>query len=143
MRDEMSLDPYYQTCSRANAECQGRITWEHVWIYAGKQVNEIWAIIPLCEYHHSVNWHQDGHGLNKKINEAISLARATVEDLKKYPTKTWLLLIREAITTSEKHVIGSSSEGITSSLRKLITQFSHPEERSTKSATSSGPTASQ
>lgn len=75
----MSEDPYYKACARLNDDCSGRITWEHAWIYAGRQINERWAIIPLCWYHHL------GDGMNKRENQRISLARASEEDLKKYP----------------------------------------------------------
>jgi hypothetical protein len=84
LRDDMASDPYYETCARASeGGCRGRITWEHALIYAGRQINEKWAIIPLCVYHHL------GEGLNKRTNERIAVARATEEDLKKYPRKNW------------------------------------------------------
>ena len=75
LRDEMSDDQYYKTCSRASFECKGRITWEHSIIFAGRQLNEKWAIIPLCVFHHL------GPGLVKEINEMIALNRATDEQL--------------------------------------------------------------
>jgi hypothetical protein len=81
----MANDPYYSICSRRNHECSGRITWEHCFIYGGRQIQEKWAIIPLCEYHHL------GVGLNKRINERIAIERATSEDLAKYPRKDWNL----------------------------------------------------
>jgi hypothetical protein len=57
--------------------------WEHAFIYAGKQINEKWAIIPLCVYHHL------GEGLVKNENQRIALERATPEDLAKYPNFDW------------------------------------------------------
>ena len=83
LRKEMSEDEYYTRCVRANFECSGRVTWEHAWIYGGRQIQEKWAIIPLCVFHHL------GAGLNKKENQKISLLRATEEDLLKYPKKDW------------------------------------------------------
>lgn len=83
LRQEMADDIYYKTCARADEDCEGRITWEHAFIYAGKQINEKWAIIPLCVYHHL------GDGLDKRKNEAIALARATLGDVMKYPRKNW------------------------------------------------------
>lgn len=83
LRDEIALDPYYQTCCRKNRECAGRITWEHAFIYGGKQINEKWAILPLCIYHHL------GEGLKKRLNERIAVARATPEELAKYPRRDW------------------------------------------------------
>tara|TARA_R110000868_G_scaffold276331_1_gene535984 strand:+ start:490 stop:819 length:330 start_codon:yes stop_codon:yes gene_type:complete len=84
LREEMHNDQYYESCCRKNTECQGRITWEHTLIYGGKQINEKWAIIPLCEYHHAVNKFQDGGDLRKEINVWIALNRASNEELRKY-----------------------------------------------------------
>lgn len=64
-------------------ECEGRITIEHAFTYAGKQINELWALIPLCEYHHL------GEGLIKRENQRIAVARATDEELSKYPRINW------------------------------------------------------
>lgn len=77
-------DPYYKVCARRGLDCSGRITMEHSLIYAGRQIDEVWAIIPLCVYHHL------GEGLNKELNQYISLQRATKEDLAKYPRKNWV-----------------------------------------------------
>ncbi len=84
LRKQLASDPFYKFCARGGLHshtCNGRITWEHAIIYAGKQVQERWAIIPLCEKAHSVNKHQDGGDLNKNINEWIALNRASGEDL--------------------------------------------------------------
>lgn len=81
--DDMLSDPYYKRCARQNCECNGRITLEHAFIYAGRQINEKWAIIPLCWYHHL------GTGLVKDINQWIALSRATPEELAKYPRGGW------------------------------------------------------
>ena len=86
LRERMAADPYYKGCARADFECRGRITWEHAFTYAGKQINEFWAIIPLCEYHHL------GEGLNKAVNQIIAARRATKEDRKKYPHINWAYL---------------------------------------------------
>lgn len=91
MRREMAEMPFYKLCAlRSEHECAGinggpiyRITWEHAMIYAGSKVNEIWAIIPLCEWSHL------GKGLNKEKNQWIALCRATDEDLAKYPKSDW------------------------------------------------------
>lgn len=81
LRKIISEDPYYRICARwKDGSCNGRITIEHALIYGGRQVNEIWALIPLCWYHHL------GDGLEKLKNQFIALSRATAEDLKKYPT---------------------------------------------------------
>jgi hypothetical protein len=83
MRKTMDADPYYHKCARRSGECEGRITWEHALIYAGKQVNEPWAIVPLCVYHHL------GPGMIKELNEYLAIRRATEADLAKYPRAQW------------------------------------------------------
>lgn len=70
-------------------ECRGRSTMEHVWRYAGRQIDEKWAIIRLCEWAHSVGPYLDRGILDKRINEWISLRHATLDDLEKYPAKDW------------------------------------------------------
>ena len=83
-------------CARAkDGSCKGRITWEHALTYAGKQIDEVWAIIKLCEYHHAVNTYQDMGALNKKVNVWIALNRATDDELRKYSKAIDLIKRRE------------------------------------------------
>ena len=78
-------DSYYSKCARHKENsCRGRITFEHTHIYSGKQIQEKWAIIPLCSYHHAVNEYQDCGDLKKELNQAIALCRATDVELTKY-----------------------------------------------------------
>ncbi len=85
-RKIISEDPYYKTCARkADGGCWGRITIEHVFIYAGRQISELWNYLPLCWFHHLAE------GLDKRKNERIAISRATPEDLAKYPRKNWKL----------------------------------------------------
>jgi hypothetical protein len=73
-----------QICARnAENDCQGRLTWEHAIIHAGRQLDEAWAIIILCEYHHAVNNFQDRGDLKKELNVYYALNQATDEELKK------------------------------------------------------------
>lgn len=81
----MASDPYYDRCCMAfRGDCDGRITWEHTLIFANKQINEKWAIIPLCEFHHAVGQHQDAGGLKKDMNVWVALNRATDNELLPY-----------------------------------------------------------
>lgn len=84
VKQKILQDKFYTKCARHGSECKGRITWEHTLIYAGKQIDEVWAIIPLCEYHHAVNTYQDSGDLRKEVNVWIALNRATDDDLIKY-----------------------------------------------------------
>lgn len=82
LREEMANDPYYKICARCDeGNCDGRITFEHALIFAGKQVNKKWAIIPICEFHHSIGKYQDGGSLNKEKHAWIALNRATEDEL--------------------------------------------------------------
>ena len=94
MREEMANDPYYQSCARNvllhDHICQGRITWEHSMYYAGKKIQEKWAIIPLCEYAHSVGPFMDGGILNKEINRWIALNRADDNELMVFPKANFI-----------------------------------------------------
>lgn len=84
MRDEMDADSFYHQCVRSKeGGCSGRITWEHTFIYAGKQINEKWAIVPLCWFHHL------GNGLVKWIGQWVAVNRMTEEDERKYPRVDW------------------------------------------------------
>ncbi len=70
-------------CMRADeGNCQGRITKEHAIIYAGKQLQDEWSILDICEYHHGVNNFQDRGNLNKEKHVWIALNRAPEERLK-------------------------------------------------------------
>src|SRR3990167_1326227 len=87
LRQQLANDPYYSKCARFDEECSGRITWELAFTYAGRQINEKWSIIPLCEYHHL------GGGLDKNYNRYLALKRATPEELAQYPREHWEQLL--------------------------------------------------
>lgn len=68
-------------------ECGGRVTWEHPFLFRNKELQEPWAVVPICEKAHSVGaWQTRGGIMNKEMNRAIALSRATDADLRKYPT---------------------------------------------------------
>ncbi len=81
----MASKPFYKVCARRallkDHECGANplngqlIEWEHAIIFAGKQLNEEWAIVPICYYSHR------GGGLVKEINVWIALNRATDAEL--------------------------------------------------------------
>lgn len=83
LREELEADPGYKICARLGSDCSGRITFEHAEMYRGRQIQEIWNIVPLCVYHHL------GEGLNKRWNKDYAMNRATEEDKKKYPKLKW------------------------------------------------------
>lgn len=85
LRKQLAADPEYQVCSLYGYhECGGRITWEHAIIYAGRQVQERWAIIPLCARGQEVDQYQDDRTMNKQMNRWVALNRASDEDLARF-----------------------------------------------------------
>lgn len=90
LRRQLSSDPYYKTCALKHAipdhVCEGRVTWEHAIIYAGRQVQERWAIVPICERYHL------GDKFIKDIGVWIAFNRATLSELEAFPRgyKAWL-----------------------------------------------------
>lgn len=64
-------------CMRASeGNCAGRLTKEHALYYAGKQIQEDWAILDICEFHHAVGPYQGGGDLQKEKHTWIALSRA-------------------------------------------------------------------
>lgn len=51
IRDVLELDPFMWSCIMAH-ECEGKVQWHHAFTYAGKRINELWSLLPLCAKHH-------------------------------------------------------------------------------------------
>lgn len=84
----LEADPFYHRCARRDAlldhECQGDpvrgaygrvVEWEHALIYANRQVQKRYAIVPLCW------WAHRGPGQDKELAVWIAVNRATDEEL--------------------------------------------------------------
>lgn len=83
LRRELNNDPLMHDCILTGLDCIGKIEWHHVFTYTGKQIQEKWNILPLCEYHHR------GPGFDNELFQLIALERATKKDLDKYPRCPW------------------------------------------------------
>lgn len=89
LRQEMAEDSYYKKCCITGSITN--IQWHHNLIYAGRQVNEKWCILPLSkEMHDMVHL-----PYNKSRCDWIMLNRATDEELKKYSKVVDLLKRKE------------------------------------------------
>ena len=82
MREEISNDPFMKRCCITGSPL---VSWEHCFNYAGRQINEPWAIVPLRR---DLNTSHPPKRV-KEMCQLISLNRATKEDLAKYPKKNW------------------------------------------------------
>lgn len=91
MREEIASDPFMKRCCLWSGVCEGRIEWHHNLIFAGKQVNERWAILPLCTFHH------DRIAYNKGRVDHIMLNRATDDELKRYSKAIDYISLREQL----------------------------------------------
>lgn len=89
VKDILLADPFMKKCC-IGGMCEGRIEFHHVWIYAGRQIDEVWAIMPACHFHHS----KASNPIIKAKFEAASLKRVADGDLLKYPKKDWAQIKR-------------------------------------------------
>ena len=87
LRADLAVDPSMRRCILDDEDCIGRVQFHHVWTYAGKQIQERFAIVPLCAMHHENEVH-----FRDQIR-ALSLARATEAELARYPKVDWFQLI--------------------------------------------------
>lgn len=89
LREEMAIDPRRLLCSFKGIlghECGGRITREHAMYYAGKKIQERWAIIFLCAKGHGVDEYQDHPGqVSKEMRQWVALNQATLADFARFP----------------------------------------------------------
>lgn len=61
MRDQLGADPFMKSCIVANG-CAGRVEFDHSFSYAGRRINELWAILPVCTKHN--------HGVTREVQAA-------------------------------------------------------------------------
>ena len=87
LRKQLSEDPEYKVCIIKDqiqyGQCHGKITFQHALMYAGRQIQERFAILPMCVRHHLGDLH------NQRRDEIIAMRRATEEDKLKYPRLQW------------------------------------------------------
>ena len=91
---EMQEDPFYKRCCMTGAT-NVKIEWHHNLIFAGRQVNEKWCILPLSkEMHDMVHL-----PYNKSYCDWVMLNRATHEELKRYSKAIDLIKRRDYLNT--------------------------------------------
>jgi hypothetical protein len=98
----MGDDPFYHRCcltgggrKTENRFDQERIEWHHNFIYAGKQVQEKWCILPIVK-----RLHDQMVGEVKDRCDWIMLNRATDDELAKFDRAD---LIRKRERLNEKY----------------------------------------
>lgn len=93
LREEMAGDPFYKRCC-VTGEI-GKIEWHHNLIYAGKQVQEKWCILPLTYHIHRI---ADDKLVRERL-DWIMLNRATDDELRRYSKAVDLLAKRDRLNT--------------------------------------------
>lgn len=79
LREKMAADPFMKKCCITGSRSE-KIDWHHNLIFAGRQVNEDWAILPLAR---SVHDRISDPAIKEKC-DWIMLNRATDEQLRPY-----------------------------------------------------------
>lgn len=92
MREEIAGDPFMKRCC-VTGRTNGKIEWHHNLIFAGRQVNQTWAILPLSEAVHIQARHTDV----KERLDWIMLNRATDEQLSEYSKAEDLITKRQKL----------------------------------------------
>lgn len=88
----MEADPFYKRCAITKKPIgMVKIEWHHNLIYAGRQVNEKWCIIPLSKEIH------DNIVLYKEKVDWIMLNRASDDELLRYSKAVDLIAKREKL----------------------------------------------
>ncbi len=89
VRAELESDPRRFSCAFKNFPghtCEGRITREHAMYYAGKKIQERWAIVFICAKGHGVDQFQDTKDfIPKEARQWVALFQASDEDLDRFP----------------------------------------------------------
>lgn len=101
LKEEMANDPFYKKCCiTGTLATNAKVEWHHGLMFAGKRVQEKFAIIPLRkDIHDNVVYYREKC-------DWIILNRATDEQLKKYSKSTDLIAMRDRLNKkydSSKH----------------------------------------
>ncbi len=95
LREELSNDPFYLKCCIPSVACNGRVEWHHNLIYAGKQVNEKFCILPVCHFHHE---REKDKETGEKL-DYIMLCRAENSTLRRFSKAIDYVSLKEKLET--------------------------------------------
>jgi len=107
VRKIIDSDPFYKKCAISGRT--DNLEMHHNLIFAGRQVDEAWAIIPLTKKIHDREKEKD---IGAKL-DWIMLNRATDEQLKKYSKFENLIAKRERLKRYEEMVWDNSAGQLT------------------------------
>jgi hypothetical protein len=55
-------------------------------------MDALFALVPVCEYHHEVDQYQDCGDMDKDFHRWVAINRMTPDDEKEYPRTNWAQL---------------------------------------------------
>lgn len=90
LREKMASDGSMLHCIHRNADCSGRVEWEHSFLYQGKKIQEEWAIVPCCYMHHRGGKIDKDYNRYRSLLKAIDIYGSLDDIIKRYPKKDWL-----------------------------------------------------
>ena len=94
LKEDLNKDPFYKKCC-LTGRTDGKICFHHNLIFAGKQVQEKFAILPVIE-----DIHKYHRGLTSEVKEKLNwimLNRATDTQLKMYSKATDYIAMRDRL----------------------------------------------
>jgi hypothetical protein len=81
LKEDMASDPFYKRCCITGASAlHTKIEWHHNLIFAGRQVQEKWCILPLAK---AVHDKANDKGVREKL-DWVMLNRASEDELRRY-----------------------------------------------------------
>lgn len=86
IREQLSDMPYMKKCIYCGS--QSNIEWEHSLKYKNSQIQEVYAINPLCREHHR-GYSGTIKREIKDYSEFIAIVRGLKDLVKKYPKFDW------------------------------------------------------
>lgn len=89
LKKQFQGDKFYNKCCYTG--CSRPPQFHHVFQYAGKSIQEDWAILPACKFHHDqATPHKNQYKQEvREYFEIISLEKMPIEAMGKYPKNSW------------------------------------------------------
>lgn len=109
LRAKLDADPWMHRCC-ITGRTDEKIEWHHNLIFAGRQVNEDWAILPLLE---SVHDDIPGAPALRELCDWIMLNRASEDQLRPYCKSTNYLALKARLNRKYGPYYVSTYPGLT------------------------------
>ncbi len=99
LKDQWQENPAKKCCRADEGNCQGKLTKDHTITWKGRQLQEDFAIVDVCEFHHAVNKFMDCGDLNREKHIWVALNKATDQQLLDISKAIDYLALRKRLNT--------------------------------------------